>query len=97
MGLTIVVNAIVVAGRETKPRRGDRRDPQAPPRQHAERVPTRTIPHVVVRIAAVFMAEYRPVAADLGYIQKVPNDKARVSSARSRGPPKPPSSPLPKA
>ncbi len=45
--------------------------------QHAERVPTRTIPHVVVRIAAVFMAEYRPVAADLGYIQKVPNDKAR--------------------
>lgn len=43
----------------------------------AKRVPTRTIPNAVVRVAAVFSAEFRPVAADLDYIKKISNDKAR--------------------
>ena len=43
----------------------------------ASRVPTRTIPNAVVRIAAVFSAEFRPVAADLDYVKKISNDKAR--------------------
>lgn len=43
----------------------------------ASRVPTRSIPNTVVRIAAVFSAEFRPVAADLNYIKKISNDKAR--------------------
>ncbi|MEV2193476.1 aldehyde reductase [Streptomyces phaeochromogenes] len=63
----------------------------------AHRVPTRTIPNTVVRLAAVFSAEFRPVAADLDYVKKVSDDRARrvldwqprspeeaiVSSARS--------------
>jgi nucleoside-diphosphate-sugar epimerase len=43
----------------------------------AKRVPTRRIPNVVVRLVALFSAEFRPVAADLGYVKKVSNDKAR--------------------
>ncbi|MFJ6200180.1 SDR family oxidoreductase [Micromonospora sp. NPDC092111] len=43
----------------------------------ASRVPTRTIPDIVVRVAALFSAEFRPVAADLQYVKKVSNDKAR--------------------
>ena len=43
----------------------------------ASRVPTRTIPNTIVRIAAVFSAEFRPVAADLDYVKKISNDKAR--------------------
>jgi nucleoside-diphosphate-sugar epimerase len=43
----------------------------------AGRVPTRTIPNAVVRIAAVFSAEFRPVAADLNHVKKVSNDNAR--------------------
>ena len=43
----------------------------------ASRVPTRTIPNAVVRVAAVFSAEFRPVAADLDYIKKVSSEKAR--------------------
>ncbi len=43
----------------------------------AAKVPTRTIPDVVVRVAALFAAEYRPVAADLGFVKQVSNAKAR--------------------
>ncbi|TDD52351.1 aldehyde reductase [Nonomuraea terrae] len=43
----------------------------------ARRVPTRTIPNVVVRIAALFSPEFRSVAADLNYVKKVSNEKAR--------------------
>ncbi|PRY02078.1 SDR family oxidoreductase [Allonocardiopsis opalescens] len=43
----------------------------------AKRVPTRSIPSAVVRTAAVFSAEYRPVAAELGYARKVSSDRAR--------------------
>jgi len=42
----------------------------------ASRVPTRTIPNAVVRIAALFSAEFRPVAADLDYVKKISNGKA---------------------
>jgi nucleoside-diphosphate-sugar epimerase len=43
----------------------------------AQRVPTRTIPNAVVRLAALFNAEFRPVAIDLNYVKKVSNDRAR--------------------
>jgi nucleoside-diphosphate-sugar epimerase len=43
----------------------------------AKRVPSRSIPNAVVRIAAVFSRELRPVVPDLGYARKVSNDKAR--------------------
>ncbi|SEH03723.1 Nucleoside-diphosphate-sugar epimerase [Nonomuraea solani] len=43
----------------------------------AKRVPTRSIPNVVVRLAALFKAEFKPVAADLGYVKRVSNEKAR--------------------
>ncbi|GJF32724.1 dihydroflavonol-4-reductase [Kitasatospora sp. NE20-6] len=63
----------------------------------AHRVPTRTVPDVLVRLAALFSAEFRPVAADLNHVKKVSDDRARrvlgwqpgspeeavVSSARS--------------
>lgn len=43
----------------------------------AAKVPTHTIPNVVVRVAALFSAEFRPVAADLGFVKQVSNEKAR--------------------
>ncbi len=43
----------------------------------AAKVPTRTIPNLVVRIAALFSAQFRPVAADLGFVKRVSNEKAR--------------------
>lgn len=43
----------------------------------AAKVPTRTIPNLVVRVAALFSAEFRPVAADLGFVKQVSNEKAR--------------------
>ncbi|MFI7611056.1 SDR family oxidoreductase [Nonomuraea terrae] len=43
----------------------------------ARRVPTRTIPNIVVRIAALFSPEFRPVAADLDHVKKVSTEKAR--------------------
>jgi nucleoside-diphosphate-sugar epimerase len=43
----------------------------------ARRVPTRTIPDVVVRVAALFSAEFRSVAADLGFVKQVSNERAR--------------------
>lgn len=43
----------------------------------AQRVPTRSIPNVVVRLAAVFSPELRSMAAELDYVKKVSNAKAR--------------------
>jgi nucleoside-diphosphate-sugar epimerase len=43
----------------------------------ARRVPSRSIPNAVVRIASVFSPEFRPVVPDLGYVKKVSNEKAR--------------------
>jgi nucleoside-diphosphate-sugar epimerase len=43
----------------------------------AGKVPTRTMPDLVVRIAARFNPEFRPIAADLRFVKKVSNQKAR--------------------
>lgn len=43
----------------------------------ASRVPTRTIPDAVVRLAALFNREFRPIVSDLGYAKKVSSDRAR--------------------
>jgi nucleoside-diphosphate-sugar epimerase len=43
----------------------------------ADRVPTRTIPNFVVRLTALFKPEFRSVAADLNYVKKVSDDRAR--------------------
>ncbi len=43
----------------------------------AKRVPTRSIPSLVLRIAALFNAELRPFVPDLGYAKKTSNEKAR--------------------
>jgi nucleoside-diphosphate-sugar epimerase len=43
----------------------------------AGRVPTRTIPNVVVRLGAIVNREFRPLVPDLGYAKKVSSDKAR--------------------
>jgi nucleoside-diphosphate-sugar epimerase len=43
----------------------------------AKRVPSRSIPNAVVRIASVFSPEFRPIVPDLGYVKKVSNEKAR--------------------
>ncbi|GAB3570989.1 aldehyde reductase [Amycolatopsis endophytica] len=43
----------------------------------AKHVPTRTVPNVVVRLTALFKAEFKPVAADLGYVKRVSNEKSR--------------------
>jgi nucleoside-diphosphate-sugar epimerase len=42
----------------------------------AAKVPTRTIPNVVVRIAALFSPEFRPVVAELGLVKKTSHEKA---------------------
>ena len=42
----------------------------------ATRVPTRTIPNLVVRIAALFNAQLRPTVSDLGYAKRLSNAKA---------------------
>lgn len=42
----------------------------------AKRVPTRSIPSVVVRLAALFNDEFKTVVADLGYSKKISNQKA---------------------
>jgi nucleoside-diphosphate-sugar epimerase len=44
----------------------------------AGKVPTRTIPNLVVRIGAVFVPEFRSIAPDLGYAKKTSNEKARM-------------------
>jgi nucleoside-diphosphate-sugar epimerase len=43
----------------------------------ARRVPTRSIPNIVVRIASVFSTEFRSTVPDLDYVKKISNDKAR--------------------
>ena len=43
----------------------------------ARRVPTRSIPSLVVRIAALFSARFRAIAPDLDYVKKISNEKAR--------------------
>lgn len=43
----------------------------------ADKVPTRSIPSVVVRIGARFSPELRATVPDLGYARKVTGDKAR--------------------
>lgn len=43
----------------------------------ASKVPTRSIPDLVGRLAALFSAEYRPVAADLGFMKRVPDKRVR--------------------
>ena len=43
----------------------------------ARRVPTRSLPDVVVRIAAVFSPELRPIVPDLRYAKTTSNEKAR--------------------
>ncbi|MFI8527341.1 NAD-dependent epimerase/dehydratase family protein [Promicromonospora sukumoe] len=43
----------------------------------ASKVPTRTIPDVVVKATALFNDEYKSVAADLGYVKRVSNEKTR--------------------
>ena len=43
----------------------------------AQRVPTRSIPDVVLRLGALFSAEFRPLVPDLGYARRVSSDKAR--------------------
>ncbi|SEQ28156.1 hypothetical protein SAMN04488000_102394 [Lentzea albida] len=43
----------------------------------AKRVPTRTLPDFVVRLAARFTPELRSVTADLGFVKGVSTDKAR--------------------
>lgn len=46
--------------------------------ESASKVPTRTIPNLVVRVAALFNDEFKPVAADLGYVKRVSNEKLRT-------------------
>ncbi|MEU8664586.1 NAD-dependent epimerase/dehydratase family protein [Actinoplanes philippinensis] len=43
----------------------------------AARVPTRTLPNVVVRVGAVFNPQLRAFAGELGYVKKISNTKAR--------------------
>ncbi|KAF0959437.1 NAD-dependent epimerase/dehydratase family protein [Rhodococcus sp. T7] len=43
----------------------------------APKVPTRRIPNIVIRLAAHFNDEARSAAADLDYVKKISNDKAR--------------------
>jgi nucleoside-diphosphate-sugar epimerase len=43
----------------------------------AEKVPTRRIPNIVIRLAAQFNDEASSAAADLDYVKKISNDKAR--------------------
>ncbi|ALE74830.1 MULTISPECIES: NAD-dependent epimerase/dehydratase family protein [unclassified Pseudonocardia] len=44
----------------------------------ASKVPTRTIPDVVVKATALFKDEFKPVAADLGYVKRVSDTKIRT-------------------
>lgn len=46
--------------------------------EKATKVPTRSIPNFVVRLTALFRAEFKSVAADLGYVKRVSVDKSRT-------------------
>lgn len=43
----------------------------------ASKVPTRSIPDLVVRLGALFSAEFRPIVPDLGYAKRMSSEKAR--------------------
>ncbi|WP_432841432.1 SDR family oxidoreductase [Dactylosporangium sp. CA-092794] len=43
----------------------------------AEKVPTRTVPNIVIRTASLFSPEFRSFAPDLGYAKQTSNEKAR--------------------
>jgi nucleoside-diphosphate-sugar epimerase len=43
----------------------------------AQRVPSRSIPDIAVRIASVFLKEFRSVVPDLGFARKPSSEKAR--------------------
>jgi nucleoside-diphosphate-sugar epimerase len=43
----------------------------------AQRVPSRSIPDIAVRIASVFLKEFRSVVPDLGFARKASSEKAR--------------------
>jgi nucleoside-diphosphate-sugar epimerase len=43
----------------------------------AKRVPTRSLPNAVVRLAARFSPQFRPAVPDLGYVRRISSDKAR--------------------
>ena len=43
----------------------------------ANRVPTRSIPSLLLRMGALFNPEFRSIVPDLGYVKKTSNDKAR--------------------
>jgi nucleoside-diphosphate-sugar epimerase len=45
--------------------------------EDARRVPRRTLPDVVVRLAARFNPEFAPVAAELNYVKRISNARAR--------------------
>ncbi|MCU1513609.1 MAG: Cholesterol dehydrogenase [Microbacteriaceae bacterium] len=44
----------------------------------AARVPTRSIPNIVVRVSALFSAGFQPLVPDLDYKKKMSSDKART-------------------
>ena len=52
----------------------------------ASKVPTRSIPDFIVKAIALFSDEYKSVAADLGYIKRVSNEKARDLLGITPGP-----------
>ncbi|MEZ4237046.1 MAG: hypothetical protein R3F59_13010 [Myxococcota bacterium] len=43
----------------------------------AAKVPTRSIPSVVIRLGALFSAQFRAIAPDLGYAKRTSNARAR--------------------
>ena len=45
----------------------------------AKRVPTRSIPDLVLRIGALFNPEFRSIVPDIGYSKKTSNEKARTT------------------
>jgi nucleoside-diphosphate-sugar epimerase len=45
--------------------------------EEAKRVPSRSIPNLVLRVVALFNDEVRPFVPDLGYAKKTSNEKAR--------------------
>ncbi|MFV2082997.1 hypothetical protein [Micromonospora sp. LOL_021] len=53
----------------------------------ARRVSTRTNPNPVVRVAALFSKEFRPIVADLGYARKLPTTRPAACWGSSRARP----------
>ncbi|GAA3614428.1 aldehyde reductase [Kineosporia mesophila] len=53
----------------------------------AKKVPSRRIPDFIVRLTARFKPEFRPVAADLGFVKQVSNDRlTRILGLSPRSP-----------